>query len=174
MINSAKGESMKIRKTAMCDVDSVLFIINEAKQYFKEHTINQWQEGYPNKDAIINDINNNEGYVLEENNEILATCMISIKEDPTYNYIEDGSWLSSGKYAVIHRVATRSDQKGKGLASLFINEIRNIYPTISSIRVDTHPDNTSMQQVFNKNDFIYCGIIYLANKDKRMAYEKLV
>lgn len=163
---------MKIRKTTLQDIDSVLVIIEEAKQYFKEQGINQWQDGYPNRNSIINDINNKEGYVLEENGQILATCMISIKEDPTYQYIEDGAWINNGLYAVIHRVATRSDQKGKGLASLFIKEIKNIYPTIKSIRVDTHPDNKSMQQVFNKNEFSYCGIIYLSNGDKRMAYEK--
>lgn len=173
MINTAKGEDMKIRKTTMHDVDSVLSIINEAKQYFKEHAINQWQDGYPNKDTVIQDIVNQEGYVLEENKEIIATCMISIREDPTYQHIE-GSWLHLGSYAVLHRVATRNDQKGQGLASLLINEVKSIYPTITSIRVDTHPDNKSMQQVFNKNDFRYCGIIYLANKDQRMAYEKLV
>lgn len=173
MINIAKGEDMKIRKTTMQDVDSVLSIIHEAKLYFKTQGINQWQDGYPNRDTIIDDIVNQEGYVIEENNEIIATCMISMKDDSTYQYIE-GDWLQYGRYVVLHRVATRNDQKGKGLASLFINEVKNIYPTSTSIRVDTHPDNVSMQQVFNKNNFTYCGIIYLANKDKRIAYEKLV
>ena len=163
---------MKIRKTMIEDIDDVLVIIEEAKQYFKQQGINQWQDGYPNKDTILSDIHNHEGYVLEENGEILATCMISINPDPTYQYIEDGHWLNHDLYAVIHRIATRNDQKGKGLASRFINEITNIHPTIKSIRVDTHPDNKSMQQVFYKNAFSYCGIIYLANGDKRMAYEK--
>lgn len=165
---------MEIRKTTMQDIDNVLFIIDEAKQYFKTQGINQWQDGYPNRDSIIHDITNQEGYVIEENGEILATCMMSTREDPTYGYIEDGAWIDNESYVVLHRVATRSDQKGKGLASLFIKAVETLYPRVTSIRVDTHPENKAMQQVFNKNGFTYCGIIYLANKDKRMAYQKKI
>ena len=42
----------------------------------------------------------------------------------------------------------------------------------ASIRVDTHRDNLPMQRMLQKNGFIYCGIIYLADGKERFAFEK--
>ena len=44
----------------------------------------------------------------------------------------------------------------------------------NNIRIDTHRDNTIMQHVIQKHGFSYCGIIYLANGDERMAYQKVI
>jgi RimJ/RimL family protein N-acetyltransferase len=42
-----------------------------------------------------------------------------------------------------------------------------------NIRIDTHRDNTIMQHLLSKYGFQYCGIIYLANGDERLAYQYL-
>ncbi len=41
----------------------------------------------------------------------------------------------------------------------------------SNIRIDTHLDNRIMQHVIKKYGFTYCGIIYLASGDERLAYQ---
>lgn len=163
---------MKLRHTTINDLPEVIEIINQAKLYFKNEGIDQWQDGYPNEDSIINDINQNEAYVLEDNGKILATTMISSNIEPTYNYIE-GNWLQNDKYMVIHRIAIRNDQKGKGLAKIIIDEALKLYPDVHSIRIDTHDDNLSMQRFLIKYGFTYCGTIYLENKSTRRAYEKV-
>ena len=163
---------MKLRHTTINDLPEVIEIINQAKLYFKNEGIDQWQDGYPNEDSIINDINQNEAYVLEDNGKILATTMISINIEPTYNYIE-GNWLPNDKYMVIHRIAIHNDQKGKGLAKIIIDEALKLHPDIHSIRIDTHDDNLSMQRFLIKYGFTYCGTIYLENKSTRRAYEKV-
>lgn len=162
-----------IRQTRKEDLHEVMQIIDDAKKYFKDQQINQWQDGYPNKDTILVDIENQEAYVLEIDHEIVATCMISNQVEPTYDYIE-GKWLTYDTYTVIHRIATKTSQKGKGIAGQFIDFATTLYPKNKSIRMDTHEQNVSMQRFFDKNGFIYCGIIYLANKDKRKAYEKRI
>lgn len=48
-----------------------------------------------------------------------------------------------------------------------INNIMDI------IKVDTHEENISMQKLLKKNNFKYCGIIYLEDKSKRIAFEKI-
>ena len=42
------------------------------------------------------------------------------------------------------------------------------------MRIDTHVDNTGMQNLLLKLNYNYCGIIYLENGDLRLAYEKLI
>lgn len=164
---------MKLRLTKTSDLDAVMEIINQAKSYFKTQGINQWQDGYPNEISIINDISQNEAYVLEDNDEVVATAMISKATESNYNYIE-GKWLQEDKYIVVHRIAIRDDHKGKGLAKIILDETLKLFPNIPSIRMDTHDDNLSMQRFLTKYGFKYCGTIYLENKEKRRAYEKIL
>ena len=44
--------------------------------------------------------------------------------------------------------------------------------SVGSIKVDTHEDNQAMQRSLIKNGFDYCGVIYLADGSKRVAFEK--
>ena len=43
-----------------------------------------------------------------------------------------------------------------------------------NIRIDTHRDNLIMQHNLLKHGFAYCGIIYLASGDTRLAYQRIV
>ncbi len=42
----------------------------------------------------------------------------------------------------------------------------------SSLRADTHQDNRIMQHLLQKNGFVYCGVIHLANGVLRLAFER--
>ena len=71
-----------------------------------------------------------------------------------------------------HRIAVLNDYKGKGVANCIFNYLKHKY---NHIRVDTHRNNLNMQRCLIKNNFKYCGIIYLnknSESDKeRLAYE---
>ena len=45
---------------------------------------------------------------------------------------------------------------------------------INSIRIDTHEENLPMQNLLKKNNYEYCGIIYLEDKSERLAFEKIL
>ena len=68
---------MNFRKTTEKDLESVITIIDEAKEFLKNNNIDQWQNGYPNKEVILKDIENDNSYVLEDNGEIIATTVVS-------------------------------------------------------------------------------------------------
>jgi len=167
---------MEFRKATESDVNSIMNIIKQAQDYFKEQGINQWQNNYPNPDTIRNDISKGYGYVLLKNGRIIGTVAVSFDGEKTYESIYDGKWISDLEYAVIHRMAIDSSLKGLGLASVIMRYIENMCLNrgIHSIRIDTHEDNKSMQRLIEKNGFQYCGIIYLADKSKRLAFEKLI
>lgn len=164
---------MHFRKATSKDIYQILTIIDQAKVYFKEQGIDQWQDGYPNFETISNDIQQEESYVLEIENKIIATAMITTKKDPNYTHIQDGNWLHNWSYSVIHRIAINPEYKGKNIASLLIKSTSILFPEVQSIRVDTHEDNHSMQRLLEKNGFVYCGIVYVLANAKRKAYEKI-
>lgn len=165
---------LQLKHTKLEDVHYVMEIIDQAKLYFKEQGIDQWQNDYPNTNIIENDIHKNHSYVLTKEEMIIATAVISFEEEPTYREIFEGAWKSHQDYAVIHRVAVDSSFKGKGIASQLIHhtELMCKENGVSSIKIDTHENNRSMQRSLIKNEFEYCGIIYLTDGSKRVAFEK--
>lgn len=44
---------MILRQTKLEDISRVMEIINQAKCYFKENGIDQWQDGYPNEETGV-------------------------------------------------------------------------------------------------------------------------
>lgn len=167
---------MEFRRSNEADINNIMDIIKEAQGYFKKQRIDQWQNNYPNPDTIRDDISNNYSYVLLKDNKIVGTAAISFDGEKTYGSIYNGQWISNNEYAVIHRIAVKSSYKGLGLASEIIKNVERICldKDAHSIRIDTHKDNLSMQRLLQKNNFQYCGIIYLKDKSERMAFEKII
>lgn len=166
---------MEFRKAFKSDANSIMNIIKQAQDYFKEQEIDQWQDNYPNYETVCNDITNNYGYVLLKDNIIIGTAAVSFDGEKTYEHIYDGEWISDGEYVVIHRIAIDSKYKGKGLASLILENVEKIClgKNVHSIKIDTHRENLAMQKLLKKNGFKYCGIIYLEDGSGRIAFEKI-
>lgn len=167
---------MKFQKSIEADISNIMKIIEQAQNYFKEQRIDQWQNNYPNSETIKNDVNREESYVLIEDNEILGTAAVSFNGEKTYDNIYDGKWLSNEEFVVIHRIAINNNLKGKGLSGEIIKNVEKLCldKGVHSIKMDTHEDNISMQNSLKKNGFKYCGVIYLEDKSKRIAFEKLI
>lgn len=47
---------MNVRASEIKDLSRVMDLINQAKEYFKDNDINQWQKGYPDISTILDDI----------------------------------------------------------------------------------------------------------------------
>jgi len=166
---------MEFRKTVEADINDIMNIIKQAQEYFKEQGIDQWQNNYPNVDTIRNDILKGHSYVLLKDTNIVATAAVSFNGEKTYDSIYEGKWISNNEYAVIHRIAVDNTYKGLGLSSQIIKNAEELCLNkgVHSIKVDTHEENISMQNLLKKNKFQYCGVIYLEDKSKRIAFEKL-
>ncbi len=165
---------MEFRKSTTNDIKDIVFIIKQAQEYFKENNIDQWQNGYPNEQVIINDIKSEESYVLVESGRILGTSFLSFRGEKNYDKIYEGKWITNGSYGVIHRIAVLEKEKGRGLAGYIIKSMEHIckQKNIESLKIDTHKSNKSMQKLLEKNGFRYCGVIYLEDGGERVAFEK--
>ncbi len=160
------------------DLSEIMHIIGQAQAYLASQHIEQWQNGYPNESAILKDIKNTESYVVKsEDSSLLATAMFTTRNEPTYKHIE-GQWLTKNNatYGVIHRMAVSNKFRGKGIAKfIFFQCEQNLKQNnIKSMRIDTHEENLGMQGLLKKLGYHYCGVIYLENNDKRLAFEKLI
>lgn len=165
---------MEFRKAGKTDINNIMKIIKQAQAYFKKQSINQWQNNYPNAEIISKDIDDKNSYVLLKDNNIVATAAVSFDGEKTYESIYDGQWISNNEYAVIHRIAVDNNYKGLGLSSQIMKNVEKLCLNkgVYSIKVDTHEENLSMQKLLKKNKFQYCGVIYLEDGSKRIAFEK--
>ena len=117
---------MEFRKATMNDMPYIMNIFKQAQNYFKENNIDQWQNNYPSEAIIRRDINNNDSYVMVENEKIIATIYISFEEDEDYKNIYEGKWISEGDYCVIHRIAVDKTYKGKGIFKNLIKQVEQM------------------------------------------------
>lgn len=172
---------MKYRLSTIEDIPRILSIIADAQAYLRQLGIDQWQNGYPNHNQILQDITNSESYVAyigDNEKNIVATAMLSNRDEPTYQNIE-GQWLTPNditNYGVVHRMAVSAEYRKKGYARLLVDKFEKQIANdgVASMRIDTHEDNQGMQHVLNRMGYDYCGVIYLANGDKRLAFEKII
>ena len=161
---------MTIRKTTYADVERAAEIYDSARRFMREAgNPTQWASGYPNADTVREDIESGASYVLVDGERIIAVFYFSVGEDEAYKKIYGGAWLSDEPYAVIHRIAVSDEARGKGAARFIFSECLDRYP---NIKIDTHRDNIPMQRALTSSGFEYCGIIYLASGEERLAYQR--
>ena len=168
------NQQFHFRKASLADQDIIWDILQQAIKRRKEEGSNQWQDGYPNIDSIKNDIENDYGYVLESENQILGYAAVIFEIEPAYEIIE-GKWLSNQEYVVIHRVAVSEVYVGLGIATIIFQEVEKVAlsKNIFSIKVDTNFDNTPLLKILNKLNYAYCGEVYFRGS-ARKAFQKLL
>lgn len=167
---------MEFRKADFSDLDTIMEIVLQAQNFLKKLNVNQWQNGYPSREIIYQDIANDNGYVMTDDKKVIAMATVIFANEPTYEHIFDGKWLTEKAYSVVHRLAVDFHCKNSGVATAILEEIEKMTKNkkIDSIRVDTHEDNIPMQNLLMKNGFVYCGVIFLQDGNKRIAFEKLL
>lgn len=158
---------LDIRKTQESDAAALLDIYAHARAFMRSRgNLHQWSDAYPSLGTIKSDMAEGNSYVVLRDGKVVATFFLRIGDDPTYAYIEGGQWLNDKPYGVIHRVA--SDGSVKGIMHIVLDFC---FGLIDNIRIDTHADNHVMRESLQRYGFKYCGIIYLASGDQRLAYQ---
>ena len=162
---------MHILPANVSDIEQILRIYEDARLYMrKTGNAHQWAGGYPSREILMEDLAAGRLFLCVEGEEILGVFCFFIGEDPTYRVIE-GAWTDDRRpYGVIHRIAVAASAHGRGVAAFcFAYAMERAV----SVRIDTHRDNRPMQRALEKNGFVLCGIIHLANGDPRLAYQKI-
>ncbi|MGE4353087.1 MAG: tRNA (guanosine(37)-N1)-methyltransferase TrmD [Oscillospiraceae bacterium] len=168
------------RRGIMEDIPQIMVIVASARDFLCLQGINQWQKGYPSREAFEEDIKKDNCWVFEENGKLVSVMAIVTEPDPGYAKIA-GAWLTGdAPYTAVHRVAVLPDCRGSGVArQMFaLAEDLSLGWGRGSIRIDTHPGNIPMQKLLGKCGFVRCGEIKLIGGEEdgevRIAFEKVL
>ena len=159
-----------IRRSTCDDIPAIMQVIDAArKMMHASGNVNQWINGYPSEEVIHADIARDGGFLVTDDERIVAYFAFLPAPEPTYEKIYDGAWLNDEPYYVIHRLASWPDVHG-----IWDCVLEWAFERTRTLRVDTHRDNHIMQHNILKHGFTYCGIIYLLSGDERLAYQKTI
>lgn len=158
-------ENLKIRPAEQADLEKIEKIYEAAREFMRKNgNPTQWKDGYPQRDLLEEDIKRKNLYVAMDADEICGVFLFVIGEDPTYSYIEGGTWRSDATYGTIHRIASCA-------SGVFAAAVAFGRRQCGHLRVDTHADNKPMQHLAEKHGFSRRGIIYVADGTPRIAYD---
>lgn len=166
--------NLSLSKAEEKDFDLIWQIILYAKEIRKADGSTQWQNGYPFRETILEDIRQGNAYVVRDESEVLGYVAVIFGKEEAYENI-NGKWLSDADYCAVHRLAVSKAMKGKGLATKMFQEVENIAREngVLSIKIDTIFDNIPMLKILEKLEYVYCGEVY-QNNEPRKAFEKLL
>lgn len=162
------------KKATPADHSAIWAILQQAILRRKKDGSQQWQDGYPNEQVVVSDIERGIGYVLESNGTIAGYAAILFNDEPAYNDLK-GNWLTHGDFVVLHRLAVSDAYIGQGIAReiLLQTEVLALEHGIFSIKCDTNFDNPAMLHLFGKLGYVYCGEVTFRG-GVRKAFEKIV
>lgn len=158
------------RGATRSDLGTILKIYEDARaRMAQDGNPSQWGSGYPPEELLQEDIDSNRLFLCVHNGEVEAVFAFILGEDPTYRQIEDGAWINEAlPYGTIHRLASAGLHHGIAAKVIAWCAERS-----DSLRADTHADNKIMQHLLEKNGFVRCGIIHVADGSPRIAYQRL-
>lgn len=162
------------RKANEDELEVIWQIVQQSIERRRLDGSQQWQNGYPNRNSIKDDLSNGNGYVVLVEGEVAVYGALLVNNEPAYDDIE-GKWLTTGDFVVVHRVAIAEKFAGQGLAKKTFDYIEDFTRSkhISSVKVDTNFDNTAMLHILRKKGFTYCGEVFVSG-GKRKAFEKVL
>ena len=169
------------RRAEEADLPALEAILGEAREYLRSCGVDQWQEGYPNRESFEADIAAGRGWVFEHEGETAGYECVAMQPEECYRGI-DGAWLTEGEnYAVIHRAMAAGRYRHTSLSREMFSLAEDLAAGMGkrSVRVDTHRDNRAMNRLCGKLGYKFCGVVDLSTIDPahdslRNAYEKLV
>lgn len=162
------------RKATIEEKDTIWNLLQEAIKRRKEDGSNQWQDGYPNETIVENDIKNEFGYVLLDQEKIIGYSAVIINNEPEYEKII-GKWITNRDFVVAHRIVIAQEYLGQGLSKIILKHIEDfaLKNKINSIKIDTNFDNFAMMKAFDSLGYVYCGEVFFRGSPRR-AYEKVL
>lgn len=159
---------MMIRKAKIEELPVIMELYAAARSFMAQTgNPEQWGEVYPPEQLVRSDIERGVCYVAEVDGQIEAAFMYAFETDPDYQVLEEGSWLNDAPYGVVHRVASRGRIKGIGATCILWG-----FEQCGNLKMDTHEDNKVMQHVLEKNGFVRCGRVCIADGLRMIVYQK--
>lgn len=165
---------IKIRKAKEKDIDSIKDIYKNVIIDLNKNKIDMlWGDIYPFCE-IEYDINNNNMYIIELDNLIVGSFVMSDFDDPDYHKIK---WHKNSDFIYLNRLVVDPLYQGKGIAKEVLNLIEKDMKSkkYKTIRLTVYEHNFPAIKLYEKFRFTKINIGFWQLEDKKfIGYEKII
>jgi ribosomal protein S18 acetylase RimI-like enzyme len=163
---------MEISKGKVGDLAEIMRLISEVITDMWLHGLDQWDEDYPSREMIEDDLKTGSFYEAREGAELVGFIVLNDVQVEEYLKVK---WLISGRILVVHRLAVRPKWQGKGLAKrlMVFAEGKAREGGYDAIRLDAYTVNPKATGLYEKLGYIKVGQLrYPRRKFDFNCYEK--
>lgn len=142
------------------ELEKIFNLFQMAIKNMNKQKIFQWDELYPDKNIIKEDIQKNQLYVGIHNNKIVCVYVLNQEYDEEY---ESGNWrFSADSCCVIHRLCVNPLFQNQGIGTLTMHNIEKTAHSrgMKSIRLDTYTQNPYSVRLYKKLNYEIVGYTY--------------
>lgn len=170
-------QPISCRPATESDIDGIMLIVRQARNYLKKHRVDQWQGEYPTHDIFAADIANGECYAVTYGERLAGFFCLTEAPESGYDKITDGKWHGEGKYCTLHRMAIEAQFRGTSLSDTLIDFADDMARAKGAecVRTDTHRKNKAMQRLLKRKGYVYRGNVLVdeaGHDPARQAFEK--
>ena len=148
---------MNYSKATIDQLDEVFSVFKNAIINMEKQGIHQWDEIYPDKQIISEDIEKETMFIGKEGKKI-AVCFVLCEDcDEAY---KNGKWqYPDSRFNVLHRICVDPAFQNKGIAAETIKYIENLCKSqgYDSIRLDCFTENPYSRKLYDKAGYSVVG-----------------
>ena len=173
-------QPISCRPAVESDIEDIMLIVRQARNYLKKHRVDQWQGKYPTQDIFAADIANGECYAVTYGERLAGFFCLTEAPESGYDKITDGKWHGEGKYCTLHRMAIEARFRGTGLSDMLVDFADETAKAKGAecVRTDTHRKNKAMQKLLKRKGYAYRGNVLVSSEPghdpARQAFEKKI
>ncbi len=133
--------SLAIVRATEKDVEGIISLFDSCRKKMIDDAIFQWDDGYPTKNHILDDIAASSLFCIQDNNIVVGVVTVDDKQSPEYEAV---SWqIQQEPVLVVHRMAVNADFQGKGIGKYLCRFAENYARAhgFRAIRLDCFQDN---------------------------------
>ena len=148
---------MNYSKADINDLEEIYTLYQNAIIAMEKDNIHQWDEIYPDKDILKEDITKNQMYIGKTDNKIAVCFVLSEECDEEY---KNGCWkYPDSRFNVIHRLCVNPLFQNQGIAAKTLEYIENLSKSegYDSIRLDCFTQNPYSKKLYDKAGYSITG-----------------
>jgi ribosomal protein S18 acetylase RimI-like enzyme len=173
-----KGKSLnptiKIRKAVHNDISGVVKVIRACTAAMRLERIFQWDDIYPNKEQVEEDLEEGSLYVIRNEDICLGAVSFNEKQEDAYQRVD---WLGSNPVLVVHRLCVDPAFQGQGIAKdlMSFGERLALKRGYASIRLDAYSGNPKTVGLYERLGYQKVGSVNFPRRDLPFyCFEKIL
>lgn len=146
-------------KAESTDLDNIFAVFKSAIKNMEQQGLFQWDDIYPDRNTIENDILNQQLYVGRIDERIASIFVVNNLCDPEYDL---GKWqYPHSRYCIIHRLCVNPEFQNCGIGTFTVKYIEDFVKEkgVESIRLDCFAQNQVACRMYERLGYNKVGVV---------------